>query len=222
MPRLLTLSRAARLAGVSRGALQSKIRNGELAAFEGMVAAEDLLRAYPELKLEDHAALEQFERIKDAAFAQRLRERVLPSPDVLIARLTEMSRERAQLQGQLEHYRAMVEQLQGMLREIGEAAAPRAAAARVLDWLTQRLRAGPQGEAPPPLLVQESVLRIMTAHVQVKPSGREFLVDGNDSLLEAALRAGLSLDYGCSIGSCGKCKARVLSGEVQKDRKSVV
>jgi len=60
----------------------------------------------------------------------------------------------------------------------------------------------------------------MTAHVQVKPSGREFFVDGNDSLLEAALRAGLSLDYGCSIGSCGKCKARIVSGQVQKTRHS--
>jgi len=55
----------------------------------------------------------------------------------------------------------------------------------------------------------------MSAHVQVKPSGREFFVDGNDSLLEAALRSGLSLDYGCSAGSCGKCKARVVSGQVQ-------
>lgn len=60
----------------------------------------------------------------------------------------------------------------------------------------------------------------MTAHVQVKPSGREFFVDGTDSLLEAALRAGLSLDYGCSAGSCGKCKAKVLSGAVQKTRHS--
>src|SRR5512145_1332741 len=60
----------------------------------------------------------------------------------------------------------------------------------------------------------------MTAHVQVKPSGREFLVDGSDSLLEAALRAGLSLDYGCSIGSCGKCKARVVSGQVHRTRYS--
>ena len=60
----------------------------------------------------------------------------------------------------------------------------------------------------------------MTAHVQIKPSGREFFVDGNDSLLEAALRAGLSLDYGCSIGSCGKCKARVLSGQVHRTRHS--
>jgi CDP-4-dehydro-6-deoxyglucose reductase len=60
----------------------------------------------------------------------------------------------------------------------------------------------------------------MTAQVQVKPSGREFFVDGSDSLLEAALRSGLSLDYGCSIGSCGKCKARVVSGQAQKTRHS--
>jgi CDP-4-dehydro-6-deoxyglucose reductase len=54
----------------------------------------------------------------------------------------------------------------------------------------------------------------------VRPSGREFFVDGSDSLLEAALRAGLSLDYGCSAGSCGKCKARVAAGEVQRTRHS--
>ncbi len=112
MPRLLTLSRAARLVGVRRGALQSKIRSGELAAFEGMVSAEDLLRAYPEVRLEDNAALEKIEAIKDAAFAGRVRERLLPSSEVLVARLAEMSRERAQVEVQLEHYRALVGALQ--------------------------------------------------------------------------------------------------------------
>ena len=219
MPQLLTLLRAARLVGVSRGALQSKIRSGELVAFEGMVSAEDLLRAYPEIKLEDNAALERIERIKDTAFAQRMRERLLPSSEVLVARLTEMSRERAQVQAQLEYYRALVAQLQVKLREFGDAP-PQAAAARLLAWLTHSLEAGPQGDEPQPLLVQDNFLRIMTAHVRVKPSGREFFVDGNDGLLEAALRAGLSLDYGCSIGSCGKCKARILSGAVQKTRHS--
>lgn len=60
----------------------------------------------------------------------------------------------------------------------------------------------------------------MSARVQVQPSGREFIVDGNDSLLEAALRAGLSLDYGCSAGNCGKCKARVVSGQLHRLRHS--
>ena len=212
MPRLLTLQRAARLVGVRRGALQSKIRSGELAAFEGMVAAEDLLRAYPQVRLEDHAALERFEAIKESAFAQRLRERLLPSAEALMARLGELSIERAQVQAQLEHYRATLEQLQAKLGE------PAASPARLRDWLRQRLAEVAHRGAP--LLAQESLLRIMSAHVQVRPSGREFFVDGNDSLLEAALRAGLSLDYGCSAGSCGKCKARIVSGQVQRTRHS--
>jgi len=212
MARLLTLQRAARLVGVRRGALQSKIRSGELAAFEGMVAAEDLLRAYPQARLEDNSALERLEAIKDSAFARRMRERLLPSSEALVARLSELSMERAQVQAQLEHYRAIVEQLQAKLR------GPAATAAGLLAWLQQRLEPVAHGEQP--LLAQESFLRIMTAHVQVKPSGREFFVDGNDSLLEAALRAGLSLDYGCSIGSCGKCKARVVSGQVHRTRHS--
>ena len=213
MRRLLTLQRAARLVGVRRGALQSKIRSGELTAFEGMVAAEDLLRAYPQAQLEDNAVLERLEAIKDSAFARRVRERVLPSAEALVARLSELSVERAQVQAQLEHYRAIVGEMQEKLSE------PAATPAGLGAWLQRRLEPAAQGE-PPLLLAQESLLRIMSAHVQVKPSGREFFVDGNDSLLEAALRAGLSLDYGCSIGSCGKCKARIVSGQVQRTRHS--
>jgi len=211
MPRLLTLQRAARLVGVRRGALQSRIRSGELAAFEGMVSVEELSRAYPQARLEDSAGLERFEAIKDAAFARRMRERLLPSSEALVARLAELSRERAQVQAQLEHYRAIVEQLQAKLREPG-------ATAGLLAWLQQRLEPAAQGAQA--LLAQESFLRIMSAHVQVKPSGREFFVDGSDSLLEAALRSGLSLDYGCSIGNCGKCKARIVSGQVHRTRHS--
>ncbi|HZM36468.1 MAG TPA: 2Fe-2S iron-sulfur cluster-binding protein, partial [Burkholderiales bacterium] len=174
--------------------------SGELAAFEGMVSEEDLLRAYPEARLEDNAVLERLEAIKEAAFARRVRERVLPSAEVLMARLAE-----------LEHYRAIVQELQARLR------APEGSAG-LIEWLQQRLAPAAPGGAP--LLAQDSLLRIMSAHVQVRPSGHEFFVDGNDSLLEAALRAGLSLDYGCSAGSCGKCKGRVVSGQVHRLRHS--
>ena len=127
-----------------------------------------------------------------------MRERLLPSAEVLVARLAELSRERAQAQAALEHYRAILVELQEKLRDPGDAAA-------ALAWLKERLEPGAPGGQP--LLAQESFLRIMSAHVQVKPSDREFFVDGSDSLLEAALRSGLSLDYGCSVGSCG-LKAR--------------
>jgi len=55
----------------------------------------------------------------------------------------------------------------------------------------------------------------MTAHVRILPSGHDFFSEGNSNLLEAGLRSGLALNYGCSNGNCGECLARVVSGEVQ-------
>lgn len=221
MAQLLTLSRAARLVGVQRGALQSKIRRGELVAFEGMVSAEDLQRAYPEARLDDNAGLERFEHIKDAAFARRVRERVLPGAEVLVARLTELSRDLALAQASSEAYRRALEELVSMLRASGRGPMPAATVAATLAWLERSLDAVPQGgKEPPALLVQDRFMRIMTAHVHLRPSGHEFFVEGGDTLLEAALRAGLALDYGCSIGTCGLCKARVVAGQVQKTRHS--
>jgi len=123
----------------------------------------------------------------------------------------------------MEHYRGVLAELQGKLRALGGSESPRTDAAELLDWLDRHLeRAAQSGESgqPRPLRLEQDFLRIMTAHVQLKPSGHEFFVEGNDSLLEAALRAGLALDHGCSAGSCGKCKAKVLSGQVQKTRHS--
>lgn len=54
--------------------------------------------------------------------------------------------------------------------------------------------------------------------VRISPSGHEFPVEPGQTLLEAGLRAGLALDYGCSAGNCGQCRARLLDGEVQRVR----
>ena len=56
----------------------------------------------------------------------------------------------------------------------------------------------------------------MTKTVKIQPSGHHLTVEGNDSILEAALKAGLALDYGCSNGNCGLCKARLVQGEVRQ------
>jgi len=50
--------------------------------------------------------------------------------------------------------------------------------------------------------------------VEVSNSGHRFTVEQGDTLLEAALRSGINLRYGCSGGSCGECKARIISGEL--------
>jgi CDP-4-dehydro-6-deoxyglucose reductase len=56
----------------------------------------------------------------------------------------------------------------------------------------------------------------MAGLVRLQPSDHQFYVDGSDSILDAALQAGLPLNYGCSNGNCGLCQARLLSGEVGK------
>ena len=58
----------------------------------------------------------------------------------------------------------------------------------------------------------------MTVKVQIQPSGHHFHSEGQSTLLEAGLRAGLALDYGCSNGNCGQCLAKLVSGEVKKIR----
>ena len=56
----------------------------------------------------------------------------------------------------------------------------------------------------------------MSARIRLLPSGKEFAAEGTDTLLEAALRSGLSVQHSCSNGSCGKCKARLLSGDIEQ------
>ena len=58
----------------------------------------------------------------------------------------------------------------------------------------------------------------MQHNVKILPGGRNLPCDGGSTLLEAGLRAGLALGYGCSNGNCGECMARVVSGEVRKVR----
>lgn len=50
--------------------------------------------------------------------------------------------------------------------------------------------------------------------VTLQPSGHSFSTDGSDSILQAALDAGLTLPYGCRNGACGACKGKVIDGLV--------
>jgi len=61
-------------------------------------------------------------------------------------------------------------------------------------------------------------MRVMAPHVKLVPGGQEFFVEGADTVLEAALHAGLGMAYGCSAGNCGECKARVIAGSLKQVR----
>lgn len=54
----------------------------------------------------------------------------------------------------------------------------------------------------------------MSYQITVQPSGRQFAAEADETLLDAALRQGLTLPYGCKDGACGACKGKVLAGRV--------
>ncbi|HZV65928.1 MAG TPA: 2Fe-2S iron-sulfur cluster binding domain-containing protein, partial [Telluria sp.] len=44
--------------------------------------------------------------------------------------------------------------------------------------------------------------------------GQQFACAADDTILRAALRAGIGLSYECNVGSCGSCKLELVAGEV--------
>ncbi len=54
----------------------------------------------------------------------------------------------------------------------------------------------------------------MGFQVSVQPSRRSFQAEPGEPLLDAALRQGLMMPYGCRDGACGSCRGKVLSGQV--------
>lgn len=221
MSQALSISRAARLVGVSRTALQKKIKDGELLSFDGTVTPDDLLRVYPQTQFEDDSEFDRISKIKERSFGKRVFERALPDKEVLAARIADLSKQLAEVETRLKRYDEL---LQNMSDKLGEAASKhgqevKAALEDFRDWLSRQVEEGVlEIGAPNPLMARDSVLRVMAAHVRIQPSGHEFFQEGHDTLLEAALRAGVALDYGCSNGNCGRCKARVVSGQVKKVR----
>jgi len=61
----------------------------------------------------------------------------------------------------------------------------------------------------------------MSFNIRVPASGHEFTAEENETILEAAIRQGVGLPYGCRNGACGKCAGEVISGETACDADSL-
>ena len=218
MTQLLTLSRAAQLLGVSRHVLQRQIHAGQLAAYDGMVASEELLRVYPGLNVEDSGLYEPVTPIAGFSLAKCGRERILPPKEILSRRLATQGGELAEVRKHLARYHGLIEGLRAKIESLATSA-PSPAVEELRASLEQGLAAilGSQ-DAADKVEVMDEVLRVFAAHVTVKPSGHEFFVEGAETVLEAALHAGLAPSYGCGNGNCGLCKARVIEGELRQVR----
>jgi CDP-4-dehydro-6-deoxyglucose reductase len=215
---LLTVTRAARLLGVTRAVLQKKIQSGEMISFDGKVTVESLLACYPDAQLEDDAEFARVAKIRELAFGKRVFERAMPDAEVLVARLAELGKILADNQGQVSQFNNLLNKLWKKLDEIEEQADvdTRLMVGNLKLWIKNEVESAMEPGFSNPLAIRDTMLRVMAAQVTVLPSKHDFLVEGRDTLLEAAMRSGISLSYGCSGGNCGLCKAKIVSGQVKK------
>jgi CDP-4-dehydro-6-deoxyglucose reductase len=217
MAQWVTLWRAAQLVGVPRGVLQQRVRAEEITLADGLISTEQLLALYPQTEMVESGMLERVVHIKEDAFGRRVRERMLPSQDVLAQRLFRQGQELADVQRHLQRYHTLVVELRATLaRMLQETSGDDARLLALRRQLDDGLARALATESVDWLNVMDDILKVVSAEVTLRPSGHQFSVEGRDTLLQAGLKAGLALNYGCGNGSCGMCKVRVISGEVVK------
>ena len=215
MDRYLSLSRAARLVGIKRGTLQKRIQAGEILTFEGMLFVDDLLKVYPQTQLEDNTMIERSATIKEQAVGKYVHElSILPNAEVLAARVHHLSNELFESKALAKKYITIAENLQEKIQQLTD---DDSNLSDINGWLNKAINTPTESDdAKENFIASDTLLSLMTAHIRILPSGHDFFVEGTSSLLEAGLRSGLALNYACSNGNCGQCKAKVISGNVTK------
>lgn len=220
MPKMLSLSRAARLAGVSRAEIQQRVREYDAKSFEGKLSMEILQELYPHLELEADPVLDRIQRIKaEARPKSRYSDGWLPDKETLLARLKEFHRALVHARSTLNVSEALIKDALDELTRSPKASEPQlrnsvAESVELLKRVLQRLQRASSTTVTQ--ITREPLPATVSTNVSILPSGHEFQLEGNDSILEAGLKAGFYLDYGCTSHNCGKCKCRVISGSVYK------
>ena len=221
MPRLVSLSRAAKLVGLSRGALQKRVHDLELQSFEGQVNLDDIEKMFPDAEIEDNHLIEDLEKIIEQAMHKargaKLAKLLAPDAQTLASRLHAISNEHTKSKTQVKAFSQLIVELQSRLIKLSETSNKPHLFEDLNNWIVdsaEKIQL-PKME-PAPIHAKDTLLRVMAAQVHIKNTGHEFFIEGNNSILEASLSAGLALNYGCSNGNCGKCKAKLISGEIKK------
>lgn len=220
MTHRLPLSRVARMAGVSRAHIQELARSGALDSFDGTVTLSEVLRVFPDIVLENDSELRRLEAIKAAAAHKSPLHDELPDANVLAGRLEALGRDYARTKVGAGLHELAHAWLAGRLGDLAdEGAIGQETAQALITGFRQQLAASPQDRARRERLIAlESRMRVMSAQATLLPKGRQFPVEGRETFLEAGLRAGLDMPYGCSNGNCGDCRARLTHGEAARIR----
>jgi len=57
--------------------------------------------------------------------------------------------------------------------------------------------------------------------ISVQPSQYEFQAEAGETILDAALRQGLLMPYGCREGACGACRGKIIEGQVDHGKAQI-
>jgi CDP-4-dehydro-6-deoxyglucose reductase len=143
MERYLSVSRAARLAGVSRGEIQRRIRAGDLETFEGEVSVSALQSVYPQVRPEEDRVLERVSRLQiNAVHKMPLDD--LPREAVLIEQIERLRRQLDDERAEKEYYKGVVVNLKDRMVELQEGCdrQQRAMLQALVNWMLRKLEQG--------------------------------------------------------------------------------
>ncbi len=141
MDHLLNLSKAAKLAGVSRRIIQEKIQDGYLEAFEGHVRMSALVKIYPDVDLESSAMLEKVERLQSNAM-NKYNSGDINNELVLTNQVNRLQVELTDVRAELESYKILAKEIQERLVAMREACErkERQMLQALLKWMSMRLK----------------------------------------------------------------------------------
>ncbi len=220
MERHLSLSQAARLIGVKRTDIQKKIQQNQLKVMEGTVELSDLKKAFPGATFEDNTLLEKMEKfMQDAVHKMAQSERDGAQLDALSRRLVKITKELAEERNRANHMEALIDAMKHQFIELSTQTDHQQAYSDIKQWFHQACTHLAEEKLRTPVTqLENQIKQFMLPHVRLLPSRHDFISDKSETLLESALRSGLAVDYGCNNGKCGKCKAKLLSGQVEQSR----
>ena len=66
-------------------------------------------------------------------------------------------------------------------------------------------------------MLQRLLNRKKSFSVNVSPGNHHFALDRKETLLAGALKAGLNWPHKCQVGSCGRCKCKILDGAIRPE-----
>lgn len=220
MDRHLSLSQAARLIGVKRGDIQKKIQENKLTVMEGTVVLSDLKKAFPEAVYEDNTMLEKVEKLMQNAVSKMAQsEREGAHVDALSRRLVKINKELADEKNRADQMEAIIDGMKQKFIELQINDSHENTFNEIKTWFHTSIRNLEEEKLTTPLEnLENQIKQFMQPHVRLLPSRHDYISNKSETLLESALRSGLAVDYGCNNGKCGKCKAKLLSGQVEKTR----